>query len=72
MQGGVFGVVGLGAGIVGTCVSNGLIAVRKALDPAFEPQNSLPNVPLNAACKSCTSRAYCYRTLLFVKKTKEL
>lgn len=49
-KGGVFGVVGLGAGIVGTCVSNGLIAVRKALDPAFEPQNSLPNVPLNAAC----------------------
>lgn len=36
-------------------MSNGLIAVRKALDPAFEPQNSLPNVPLNAACEPCSS-----------------
>lgn len=51
MQGGIFGIVGLGAGLVGTCMSNSLIAIRKTLDPEFEPQNALPNVPLNAACK---------------------
>lgn len=50
MQGAIFAVVGMAAGLVGTAVSNGLIAVRKALDPDFVPQNELPNVPLNAAC----------------------
>ena len=46
----MFGVVGLGAGLAGTAVSNGLIAIRKALDPRFESQNALPNVLLNASC----------------------
>ena len=46
----MFGVVGLGAGLAGTAVSNGLIAIRKALDPKFESQNALPNVLLNASC----------------------
>lgn len=50
VQGFVFALVGMTAGVVGTAVSNVLIAVRKALDPKFEPQNALPNVPLNAAC----------------------
>ena len=49
-QGGLFALVGMGAGVVGTAVSNGLIAVRKALDPNFETQNELPNIPLNSFC----------------------
>lgn len=49
VQGCIFAVVGMAAGIVGTAASNGLIAVRKALDPKFVPQNELPNIPLNAA-----------------------
>ena len=44
--------VGLTAGLIGTSVSSGLIAVRKRLDPDFVPQNELPNLPLNAACKA--------------------
>lgn len=49
-KGGIFAVVGMSAGLVGTAVSNGLIAIRQKIDPAFEPQNALPNVQLNAAC----------------------
>ena len=48
MQGLVFGVVGFAAGIVGTSLSNGLLAVRKRLDPDFESQNKAPNILLNA------------------------
>ena len=47
-QGLVFAVVGFAAGIVGTATSNGLLAVRKALDKNFESQNEAPNVLLNA------------------------
>ena len=47
-QGLVFAVVGFAAGIVGTATSNGLLAVRQALDKNFESQNEAPNVLLNA------------------------
>jgi len=47
-------VIGMSAGLVGTAMSNGLIAVRQKIDPAFEPQNALPNVQLNAACEPPT------------------
>ncbi len=36
MQGAVFGLVGFCAGVIGTSLSNGLIALRKRLDPKFE------------------------------------
>ena len=49
MQGAIFGVIGLGAGIVGTSMSNGLLALRKKLDSNFEAQNKPPNVALNAS-----------------------
>lgn len=44
----VFAIVGFAAGIVGTTMSNGLLAVRKRLDKSFESQNEAPNVLLNA------------------------
>jgi hypothetical protein len=36
MQGTVFAVIGFVAGIAGTSISNGLIALRKNLDPNFK------------------------------------
>ena len=34
-KGFVFAVIGMGAGIIGTALSNGLIALRKKLDPEW-------------------------------------
>lgn len=48
MQGVVFAFVGFAAGIIGTSLSNGLLAVRQRLDPKFESQNKPPNILLNA------------------------
>ncbi len=48
-QGGMFGVIGMGAGVVGTSMSNGLLALRKKLDPSFVSQNKPPDVVLNAS-----------------------
>ncbi|KAK9862832.1 hypothetical protein WJX84_002591 [Apatococcus fuscideae] len=45
----IFALVGFGAGIAGTAISNGLLALRKKMDPNFESQNEAPNVLLNAA-----------------------
>ncbi|XP_074277058.1 protein RETICULATA-RELATED 3, chloroplastic-like [Silene latifolia] len=44
----VFAAVGFAAGLVGTAVSNGLIAVRKKMDPEFETPNKPPPTLLNA------------------------
>ena len=49
MQGAVFAGVGFAAGLVGTAMSNGLLAARKKLDPEFKSQNQAPDVALNAA-----------------------
>ena len=49
MQGAVFAGVGFAAGLVGTAMSNGLLAARKKLDPEFKSQNEAPDVALNAA-----------------------
>lgn len=49
LQGFVFALVGMAAGLTGTAVSNSLIFVRQKLDPNFKPQNQAPNVVLNAA-----------------------
>jgi hypothetical protein len=42
--------IGLMAGTVGTSISNGLLALRKQLDPTFVTQNEPPSVVGNAAC----------------------
>jgi hypothetical protein len=51
-KGAVFAAIGLAAGVVGTSISNGLIEVRKRMDPAFVSQNAPPSVLGNAACWS--------------------
>lgn len=47
-KGTVFAAVGLAAGIVGTALSNGLIKLRKKMDPGFETPNKAPPTLLNA------------------------
>lgn len=49
LQGMVFGTIGLGAGVVGTSMSNGLLKLRKKMDPSFESPNKPPDIGLNAA-----------------------
>lgn len=48
-KGTVFAAVGFAAGLVGTALSNGLIGVRKKLDPNFETPNKAPPTLLNAS-----------------------
>ncbi|XP_061375497.1 protein RETICULATA-RELATED 3, chloroplastic-like [Gastrolobium bilobum] len=47
-KGTIFAVVGFGAGLVGTALSNGLINMRKKMDPNFETPNNPPPTILNA------------------------
>ncbi|CAA0821406.1 Protein of unknown function (DUF3411 [Striga hermonthica] len=47
-KGAVFAAVGFTAGLVGTVISNGLIAVRKKMDPSLETPNKPPPTLLNA------------------------
>ncbi|GLI67998.1 hypothetical protein VaNZ11_012210 [Volvox africanus] len=47
-KGAVFAVIGFFAGVVGTSLSNGLLALRKKMDPDFKLQNEPPNVVYNA------------------------
>ncbi|CAH8290947.1 unnamed protein product [Eruca vesicaria subsp. sativa] len=47
-KGMVFATVGLAAGLVGTAISNGLIMLRKKMDPGFEPPNKAPPTVLNS------------------------
>jgi hypothetical protein len=51
-KGVVFATIGMAAGVVGTSISNGLIEVRKRMDPNFVSQNEPPSVLGNAACWS--------------------
>jgi hypothetical protein len=46
-KGTIFAVVGLGAGLVGTVISNGLVKMRKKMDPNFESPNKPPPTLLN-------------------------
>ncbi|KAF8751279.1 hypothetical protein HU200_012156 [Digitaria exilis] len=48
-KGATFAAVGFAAGLAGTAISNGLIAMRKRMDPAFETPNKAPPTLLNAA-----------------------
>ncbi|KFK38263.1 hypothetical protein AALP_AA3G091000 [Arabis alpina] len=47
-KGVVFAAVGLAAGLVGTAISNGLIMLRKKMDPSFETPNKAPPTLLNS------------------------
>lgn len=47
-KGMLFAAVGLGAGLAGTALSNGLIKMRKKMDPNFESPNKPPPMLLNA------------------------
>lgn len=47
-KGVLFAAVGFAAGLVGTAISNGLIKVRKKMDPEFETPNKPPPTVLNA------------------------
>ncbi|KAK9048454.1 hypothetical protein SSX86_032582 [Deinandra increscens subsp. villosa] len=47
-KGTVFAAVGFAAGLVGTALSNGLIKMRKKMDPSFESPNKAPPTVLNA------------------------
>ncbi|KAI5662923.1 hypothetical protein M9H77_22246 [Catharanthus roseus] len=47
-KGTLFAAVGFAAGLVGTAISNGLIQVRKKMDPNFDTPNKQPPTLLNA------------------------
>ncbi|KAF3673438.1 putative LRR receptor-like serine/threonine-protein kinase-like [Capsicum annuum] len=47
-KGTLFAAVGFAAGLVGTAISNGLIKMRKKMDPNFETPNKPPPTLLNA------------------------
>ncbi|XP_010931492.1 protein RETICULATA-RELATED 3, chloroplastic [Elaeis guineensis] len=47
-KGATFAAVGFAAGLAGTAISNGLIALRKKMDPEFETPNKPPPTLLNA------------------------
>ncbi|PKA50520.1 hypothetical protein AXF42_Ash013735 [Apostasia shenzhenica] len=47
-QGATLAAIGFATGFVGTAISNGLIALRRRIDPAFEPPNKPPPTLLNA------------------------
>lgn len=47
-KGAIFAAVGFGAGLVGTAISNGLIEMRKEVEPGFVTPNKAPPTLLNA------------------------
>ncbi|WOH08046.1 hypothetical protein DCAR_0727482 [Daucus carota subsp. sativus] len=62
----VFAGVGFAAGLVGTALSNGLIMMRKKMDPTFETPNKAPPTLLNAltwAAHMGISSNFRYQTL---------
>ncbi|KAJ4704194.1 protein RETICULATA-RELATED 3, chloroplastic-like [Melia azedarach] len=62
----VFASVGFAAGLVGTALSNGLIKLRKKMDPDFETPNKPPPTVLNAltwAVQMGISSNFRYQTL---------
>jgi hypothetical protein len=48
-KGAVFAFIGMCAGLVGTATSNGLLLLRKRMDPTFVTQNEAPSVMGNAS-----------------------
>ncbi|KAF5476431.1 hypothetical protein F2P56_008146 [Juglans regia] len=65
-KGVVFAAVGFAAGLVGTVLSNGLISLRKKMDPNFETPNKAPPTLLNSltwAAHMGISSNFRYQTL---------
>ncbi|KAG6513559.1 protein RETICULATA-RELATED 3, chloroplastic-like [Zingiber officinale] len=65
-KGATFAAVGFAAGLVGTAISNGLIALRKRMDPEFEVPNKPPPTLLNSgtwALQMGLSSNFRYQTL---------
>jgi hypothetical protein len=65
-KGAVFAAVGFAAGLVGTAISNGLMNLRKKMDPEFETPNKAPPTILNAltwATHMGVSSNFRYQTL---------
>ncbi|KAK6147675.1 hypothetical protein DH2020_018587 [Rehmannia glutinosa] len=65
-KGTLFACVGFAAGLVGTAISNGLITMRKKMDPSFETPNKPPPTVLNAitwAIHMGVSSNFRYQTL---------
>ena len=65
-KGTIFAAVGFAAGLVGTALSNGLIKMRKKMDPNFETPNKPPPTLLNAltwAAHMGLSSNFRYQTL---------
>lgn len=52
-KGCLFAFVGFNAGLVGTGLSNGLLMLRKRIDPNFRLQNEVPNVLFNSLTWAC-------------------
>lgn len=62
----VFAGVGFAAGLVGTAISNGLLKLRKKMDPNFQTPNQAPPTLLNALTWSAhmgLSSNFRYQTL---------
>lgn len=49
-KGCVFAFIGMCAGLVGTATSNGLLELRKKMDPTFSSPNTPPSIVGNASC----------------------
>lgn len=49
-KGVLFSMIGMCAGLIGTATSNGLLLLRKKLDPDFVLQNEPPSIAGNASC----------------------
>lgn len=65
-KGTLFAAVGFAAGLAGTALSNGLIKMRKKMDPSFETPNKAPPTVLNAmtwAIHMGVSSNFRYQTL---------
>ncbi|KAL5707588.1 Protein RETICULATA-RELATED 3 [Ranunculus cassubicifolius] len=66
----LFSAVGFAAGLLGTAISNGLLAVRKKIDPSFETPNKAPPTVLNALTWAAHMGVSCnlrYQTLTGVE-----
>ncbi|KAG6492199.1 protein RETICULATA-RELATED 3, chloroplastic-like [Zingiber officinale] len=73
-KGVTFAAVGFAAGLAGTAISNGLIALRKKMDPGFVPPNKPPPTVLNAltwALHMGLSSNFRYQTLNGIEYTME-
>lgn len=51
-KGFIFGIIGLGAGVIGTATSNGLLKLRKKMDPSYSTPNEPPSILANAGAWS--------------------